>query len=101
MDCTVEGRGLNFPGAWIKNWKKKILPLSLPWVPETFNARFSGFRQIFIVTRAESYAARDFGIRPKMCRPAAAEASRRTRETTSGTQGTLSHKWLCMAGITK
>ena len=84
MDCTVQGRGLNFLGGWTKKWKKKILPLSLPWVPETFNVRFSGFGQIFIVIRAKSFAARDFGIRPKMCRPAAAEASRRTRQKTSG-----------------
>ena len=86
MDCTVQGRGLNFLGGRTKNWKKKILPLSLPYrAPETFNARFSGFGQIFIVIRAKIFAARDFGIRPKMCRPAAVEASRRTRQKTSGT----------------
>ena len=85
MDCTVQGRGLNFLGGWTKNWKKKILPLSLPWLPETFNAQFSGFGQIFIVIRAKIFAARDLSIRPKMCRPAAAEAFRRTRQKTSGT----------------
>ena len=85
MDCTVQGRGLNFLGGWTKKWKKKILPLSLPWVPQTFNARFSRFGQIFMVIREKSFAARDFGIRPKMCRLAAAEASRRTRQKTSGT----------------
>ena len=43
--------------------------LFVPWVPETFLARFPVF------------AARGFGLRPKMYRPSAnTENSRRTRE---------------------
>ena len=43
-----------------------------------FSSAVSGFCQVFIVTR---FAARGFGLRPKMCRPSAnTENSRRTRE---------------------
>ena len=46
-----------------------------------FSSAVSGFCQVFIVTRAKSFAARGFGLRPKMCRPLAnTENSRRTRE---------------------
>ena len=46
-----------------------------------FSSAVSGFCQVFIVTRG-------FGLRPKMCRPSANTVnSRRTREKTSGTQG--------------
>ena len=50
-----------------------------------FSSAVSGFCQVFIVTCAKrfsrGYAARGFGLRPKMCRPSAnTENSRRTRE---------------------
>ena len=41
-----------------------------------FSSAVSGFCQVFIVTR---FAARGFGLRPKLCRPSA-DKSRRTRE---------------------
>ena len=42
-----------------------------------FSSAVSGFCQVFIVT----FAARGFGLRPKMCRPSAnTENSHRTRE---------------------
>ena len=48
-----------------------------------FSSAVSGFCQVFIVTRAKSFsrgfAARGFGLRPKLCRPSA-DKSRRTRE---------------------
>ena len=47
-----------------------------------FSSAVSGFCQVFIVTRFScSFAARRFGLRPKMCRPSDnTENSRRTRE---------------------
>ena len=43
-----------------------------------FSSAVSGFCQVFIVAR---FAAREFGLRPKMCRPSAnTENSRCTRE---------------------
>ena len=44
-----------------------------------FSSAVSGFCQVFIVTR---FAARGFGLRPKLCRPTspAERKSRRTRE---------------------
>ena len=46
-----------------------------------FSSAVSGFCQVFIVTLAKSFAARGFGLRPKMCRPSAnSENSHRTRE---------------------
>ena len=50
-----------------------------------FSSAVSVFCQVFIVTRAKSFsrsfAARGFGLRPKMCRPSAnTENSHRTRE---------------------
>ena len=50
-----------------------------------FSSAVSGFWQVFIVTHAKSFsrgfAARCFGLQPKMCRPSAnIEHSRRTRE---------------------
>ena len=54
---------------------KKIMvrPKSVPWVPETFLARFP--------VSVKSFAARGFGLRPKMCRPSANTGnSHRTRE---------------------
>ena len=57
-----------------------------------FSSAVSGLCQVFIVTRAESFAARGFDLLPKTCRPSAnTENSRRTREkplvprVTSGT----------------
>ena len=57
-----------------------------------FSSAVSGLCQVFIVTRAKSFAARGFDLRPKTCRPSAnTENSRRTREkplvprVTSGT----------------
>ena len=55
--------------------------LKIPWVAETFLARFpvsvKSLCQVFIVTR---FAARGFGLRPKMCRALTdTENSRRTR----------------------
>ena len=49
-----------------------------------FSGAVSGFCQVFIVTRAKSFsrgfAARGFGLRPKLCRPSAdTKNSRRTR----------------------
>jgi len=45
----------------------------LPWVPETFLARFPVF--------SRGFAARGFGLQPKMYRPSAnTKNSRRTRE---------------------
>ena len=50
--------------------------LKIPWAPESFLARFP-----VIATRAKSFAARGFGLRPKRCRPSAnTENSRRRRE---------------------
>ena len=55
----------------------------LPWAPEAFHARFPvSVKKKKKVTRL---AARVFGRRPKMCWPAADEASLRTREKTSDT----------------
>ena len=47
-----------------------------------FSSAVSGFCQVFIVTRAKSgFVAREFGLRPKICRPSAnTENSRCTRE---------------------
>ena len=46
-----------------------------------FSSAVSGLCQVFIVTRAKSFAARGFDLRPKTCRPSAnTENSRRTRE---------------------
>ena len=52
--------------------------LGLPWVPETFLARFpASVKSLF----SRAFAARGFGPRPKMCRPSAnTENFRRTRE---------------------
>ena len=59
----------------------------IPWVPETFHARFrssliSDPREKF----SRGFAARFFGLRPTRHPP---KAPRRTREKTSGTQGTM------------
>ena len=50
-----------------------------------FSSAVSGFCQVFIVTRAKSFsrgfAARGFGLRPKLCRPSANTKNfHRTRE---------------------
>ena len=52
--------------------------LCLPWVPETFLARFpASVKSLFSC----AFAACGFGPRPKMCRPSAdTENFRRTRE---------------------
>ena len=50
----------------------------VPWVPETFHARFP-------VSVKFLFAARVFGLRPNTCWPTADGATCRTREKTSGT----------------
>ena len=46
-----------------------------------FSSAVSGFCQVFIVTRAKSFATCGLGLRPKMCRPSAnPENSHRTRK---------------------
>ena len=55
--------------------KNVYFTLMLPWVPEAFHARFP-----VSVKKVTRFAARVFGRRPKMCWPAADEASLRTRE---------------------
>lgn len=48
---------------------------------------FNFLGQVFIVTRAKSFAERGFSLGLKMCRPQAdSKTSRRTREKTYGTQ---------------
>ena len=57
---------------------------TLPWVPESFHAPFSGCGPVFIVTRAAS----GFGLSPRSSAFSAGyKASHRSREKTSGTQG--------------
>ena len=60
-------------------------PRKLTLGARDFSSAVSGFCQVFIVTRAKSFsrgfAARGFGLQPKICRPSAnIENSRRTRE---------------------
>ena len=45
-----------------------VKQLSTPGARD-FSSAISGFFQVFIVTRVKSFAARGFGLRPKMCRP--------------------------------
>ena len=60
----------------------------IPWVPETFHARFP-----VSIKSSRGFAARVFGLRPKTCWDVLAcgrhpaKAPPRTREKTSGTQG--------------
>ena len=78
---------------WIRSARRKGL-CHTKWIcvrrcltlgARDFSSAVSGFFQVFIVTRAKSFsrgfAAREFGLRPKMCRPSAnIENSSCTRE---------------------
>ena len=67
-------------------WPRSHVP-NVPWVPETFHARFPVSVKSSNQVKSSGFAARVFGRRPKTCQPAADEAPRHTREKISGSQG--------------
>ena len=74
----------------LSNFLWQIFPpfgYALPWVPKAFHARFPVSVKSYKVTR---------GFDSKTSRPAADEAPRRTREKTSGTQGSYAYTKECL-----